>query len=119
MDVKWIEHKGRRILYVDYRGAKNEEEMLSVLYKSNEEEKASSEKVTVLANFENTYASSKYMDEVNRLGKEVTKNIVDKTALIGIVGIKKILVNSFIRFTGDNNLKIFDNEDNAKEWLVS
>lgn len=55
MDVKWIEFQGNKILYVDYRGAKDESEMMKILNQDVEIEKTLKEKVPLLANYENTF----------------------------------------------------------------
>jgi hypothetical protein len=119
MEVKFIEHKNKRILYVDYRGAKNENDMLDTLKKDVEIEKTLKDKTLLLANFENAPITQKYMDEVKRSGVEIRSKIMSKTALIGITGIKNIFVQGYIRFTGQKDMKMFNSEDDAKEWLVS
>jgi hypothetical protein len=118
MEVKWIEQKGKKILLVDYRGAKNVDDMISILKQETEIERISTDKVSVLANFEKAYYYPKYMEELKKLGKEVRNEKTYKTALIGIVGAKKIFMQAYITFTGDKNLKTFDNEEEAKDWLL-
>jgi hypothetical protein len=118
MEIKWIEHKGRKILYDDFRGAKNENELMELLYQAIEIEKKSAEKFLLLINVENTYMTQKYMDEVKRSGKEYRNEKALKTALVGITGLKKILYQGYIAFTGNTKTKPFDNEEAAKDWLV-
>jgi hypothetical protein len=44
---------------------------------------------------------------------------VAKTALLGIAGVKGVLVQGYAFFTGEKNLKTFSTEQDAMEWLVS
>ena len=119
MEVKFIEHKGNKILYVDYRGAKNDSDLFKVLEKDVEIEKTLTEKSLLLANFENTFLSYRYMEEVKKSGKEIRRKIMKKTALVGITGLKVIMLKSYIQFTGQKNMKTFRTEEEALEWLIS
>jgi hypothetical protein len=118
METKWIEHKGKQILFVDYRGAKDDNDMLTMLYQEVEIEKKANFKVPVLSNFTGIFPQAKYLSEVKRLGKEIRNDKTTKTALLGIDGLKSLLVQGYIAFTGDKSLKTFDNEEVAKDWLI-
>jgi hypothetical protein len=48
MEVKWIEHKGKNILYVDYREAKDDNDLISLLKQEVEIEKKSGENRKIL-----------------------------------------------------------------------
>lgn len=118
MKVEWITYEGKQILYVEYSGAKNESELISILHKEIEVERQMSEKILCLVNVSDTHATSGYMSELKRLGKEVRNQKVSKTATIGVTGVQKVLFNAYIMFTGEIN-KAFDTEKEAKDWLVS
>ena len=117
MKVEWITYGGKKILYVEYSGAKNENELISILHKEVEIERRMAEQILCLVNVSNTHATSGYMSELKRLGKEVRNQKVSKTATIGVDGLKKVLFNAYVMFTGEIN-KAFDNEKEAKDWLV-
>ena len=38
-------------------------------------------------------------------------------AVVGVTGVKWIIVQSLIKLTG-RNIKLFDTRENAKEWLA-
>jgi hypothetical protein len=119
MEVKWIEFKGKKIVYSDFRGAKDENDMIETLkYQFEFERIIIGKNFLRLTNFENTFVTQKFLDEIKRLGKELMKEKKVKSAIIGIVGIKKIFVSAYIKFTGDENIKTFNNEEDAKNWLV-
>ena len=50
MKVEWIEYKGKQILYVEYSGAKNDSELISILHQEIEIEKQMNEKILCLVN---------------------------------------------------------------------
>lgn len=58
------------------------------------------------------------MDEVKKVGNAVLKVKIQKTATVGITGIKKILFKAYIVFTGQKDVKLFDNQKEALDWLT-
>lgn len=117
--TSWIDHAGQRILYVDYRGQTTAEASIGIL----EEERAillgSSGAVLVLADFEGATATPEYMSRLQEVGKSVRNEKVAKTAALGITGLKAVLLDSYMRLTGDTRVKAFDSRSDALEWLVS
>jgi hypothetical protein len=118
MKVEWIEHKGRRILYVEYSGAQNDDDILSILNQEIDIERNMKEKILCLVNVNDAHASTRSMEQLKKLGKEVRNQKVAKTATLGVSGIQQILFNAYIKFTGETN-KLFSDENEAKDWLVS
>jgi hypothetical protein len=116
--TSWIEHQDKRILFVDYRGQETPEAMIHVLEEEISVDAASPTKVLVLANFEGTSGSVEYMARVKKAGKEIRNQKVQKTALLGITGLKVVLLDGYIRFTGDEHIRAFDTEAEALDWLV-
>jgi hypothetical protein len=118
MSVTWVNHKGKKILFSNYVECKNAEEMIEVLHKEAETLKTQTTKVLVMADFTNSFPNDKYMDEVKKVGNAVLKAKIQKTATVGITGIKKILFKAYITFTGQKNIKLFDNQKEALDWLT-
>jgi hypothetical protein len=58
------------------------------------------------------------MERLQVLGKEVIERKTKKGALIGVMGIKKLLLKGYNIFTG-GSLKAFNNEESALEYLVT
>ncbi|MBN2006103.1 MAG: hypothetical protein JXA21_22290 [Anaerolineae bacterium] len=116
MSVEWIEYKGKRILYVDFRGLRNE----GMLENLELEAKMLAEtpgKVLVLGNFEGTRASNAFMDRLKQLGKEVIEDKVARNAVLGVTGLKEILMRAYNAVTG-GKARPFATEAEALEWLV-
>jgi hypothetical protein len=118
MSFCWKTYKGKQIFCVDYSGL-NTEQMIKLLHETCEILRHSPEKVPLLTSFDNTTGTTEYMNEVKRLGKEVITVKATKTALLGISSFKGVLVQGYTFFTGEKNLKAFNTEQEAMEWLVS
>ncbi|MCF6278622.1 MAG: STAS/SEC14 domain-containing protein [Anaerolineales bacterium] len=119
MRSQWIEYKGKKIFYQDfskyyfnYEAAKRE--LAAVREIVIAEPKDS---VLVLANFTDTTIAGDLMSALNNSSK-LTKDHVHKTAVLGVTGIKRRMGDMLSKLTGQP-LKYFNNEETAKEWLVT
>lgn len=119
MGVSWIEYKGKKILFSDYRGCHSADAMLKVLYDEIEILHQQNEKVLVMANYNDCSPAGEYFHAVKKFGKETLKAKTSKTATIGINGVKRLLFNTYISFTGDYHVRLFNDEETALEWLIS
>ena len=118
MPIAWKDCRGKKYLFVDYRGLKTEQDLLGLLEQYAQIVKSSPGKVMALADFTETSLSSNYMNRVKTLGKEVFTVKVHKTAVLGVVGLKKILMQGYLTFTGDKNTRAFTSEAEALNWLA-
>jgi hypothetical protein len=120
MRSKWIEYKGKRIFYQDfsnlfYDSKAVEQELREVQAVVIKEPKDSA---LVLSNFDNTMISVDMLPILNA-ASQATKEHIHKTAVLGVSGgIKRALGDILSRLTGQP-LMYFDNEEDAKEWLVN
>jgi hypothetical protein len=103
---------------VEYSGARNDDELIDILHKEVEIERQLTGKILCLVNVSDASAGRRYMQELKKLGREVRRNKVERTATIGVSGVKEILFKSYIAFTGETN-KTFSSEKEARDWLVS
>ena len=110
-----ITHKGKEILYVNYSGM-GKEEVLQTMDDATEFALEQNRPMLRLSNMTDVYAVTEIVDKAKQCGKK-TKHLTIKRAAVGITGAKKVLINAFNRFTG-NNAKAFDTVEDAKEWLV-
>lgn len=118
MGPSWIEHKGKRILFVDYRGCTDEEESLKILREEIEIDRQNPAGIRMLVDYTGATASPGYMAEVKQSGKEIRNNKVEKIAVLGIEGLKKVLFAGYLSFTRNKNIRAFENDIEAKAWLV-
>jgi len=115
MGHKWIEHRGKRILYVDHCGLRGEslskavEEVTRVVV-------ASPTKVLVLYNFVGAVADPGVMATMKEQGRIIEPNTA-KSAALGITGVRSVLLRAYAAFTGSSPTP-FEDEAAALDWLV-
>jgi hypothetical protein len=116
MGYEWIEYKGKKILYVDYTPCKTKEEMLAMLEEIAVVFDQSGGNVLSLTNFEGNYGSKEFMERGSELSDVFRRNR-KKSAVLGVVGVKKILLQAYTMLTRDNMVP-FDSREKALEYLV-
>ena len=119
MDVSWIEHNEKKILFSNYDGCITADEMISILHKEKNILLNQEKKVLVMSNYENSYGSPRYMEEVIKVGKLVLRQKIQKTAVLGICGVKRILFQAYLKYSGQKHVRIFCEREDALEWLIS
>ena len=105
-------------MIVDYRACKTTADTLVVLEQVRQEYLKTNEMIISLNDFRDAYGSKEFMKRASELGKELFDKRTLKTAAIGVVGIKKILVNAYNVFI-KNKIMIFDTKEEALDWLVN
>lgn len=80
--------------------------------------KAQGGKVLSLSDFTGAALGPEFMSRAKALGKEVFEPAAERQALLGIDGLKKMLVNAYVKFTG-SKMRAFDNEADALEYLAA
>lgn len=118
MEVVWIEYNNKKILFSNYEGCKTPEDMICILHKEVEILKQQEDETLVMANYERAFGSMEYMRELKKMGKEILKKKIKKTATLGITGVKEALFKSYIFFSGQENVKIFYDKEEALKWLT-
>lgn len=116
MAVQWLDHRGTQIMYLDCRGLESPE-MVGLLDQAAEVLSALPAKALVLANVENTHITREFMDRMKMHGKTVFSTKVEKTAIVGVTGLKTVLVNAY-NYLVSRNIVPFEIETQALEWLV-
>jgi len=116
MSISWIEYKGKNILYMQYKG-KTKEEMLQMLEEIAEIHIKSEEKLLTLDDFEGAFAFDEFMKKAKELDKEIFSKKTKRGAILGVKGIKKILLKAFNSITLVQ-VQPFDTKEEALEYLV-
>ena len=115
--VIWIEHKGKKILFEDYRNLHGDD-LLDVLYKSEEEFKKLTSPIPVLLDFSGAYANERFVNEFKILSKKY-RDLVLKSATPGITGVKKIIAAAVNKFNGlGATARYFNDMEKAKDFLA-
>ena len=115
--TRFIEHKGRRILLLDYTGVQKVDEALPEIQRTKEvvasQPKGSLLVMTVVGN-------ARYNSEVLAAMKELAAHngpYVKASAVVGMGGLHRIAYQAVILFSR-RVIKTFDQEDAALDWLV-
>lgn len=118
--AQFINHKGKEIYYVDYSNIKNTDDFLETIKQTNAfREKATlmgKKNLLMLVDITGSYIYGDVLNEIKRSGK-LTKPLTKKEALVGLTGGQKILLQFVQAFT-KMQLKVFNNIEEAKEWLI-
>jgi len=117
MGVKKVVQKGQTILVADYRGLQKADQQIQVLEEVTKILKSSPTKMPILSNFEGAAVGSEFMNKVKPWGKDMQPKI-KRQALLGITGLKSILLQGYILFTGEKEIKAFDTEAEAMDYLL-
>lgn len=118
MGIKRIAYKGQQVLVADYRGLAKAEQSLQCLEELGQTVRASSTKELILSNYEGVSIGPEFMTRVKALGKEFQPKI-KRQAVLGVTGLKNVLLQGYISFTGEKDIKAFNSEAEALDWLVS
>ncbi len=116
-EVKFIYHKGKKILYQNLEGlddvnigietfSKTEELVLQQPLKS----------VLLLTNVINAHYNTKAAARMKEFSIKISPHVI-ASAAVGVSGIKKVILQTLNRLSG-RNIKICDTIDEACDWLV-
>jgi len=118
MRSKWIEHNGKKIFYQDFSkmffnatAVKAELDEVQKIVKAEPKDS-----VLVLTDMRDTNIGSDLLPSMNA-ASAATKDYVHKTAVLGVIGVKRKLADLLTAMTGQQ-LKYFDDIDSAKRWLA-
>ena len=118
MGVEKIEYKGKKILCIDYKEAKSQDQLLTILRESV----STIGKTTgwlIFTDLTNASLGPDFMKEAKESSKGLVEN-VDKAAVIGVTGLKKILLKGYNLFVDSEKVtKVFDTKEEALDYLVS
>ena len=115
--IQFIEHQGKQILHLDFTHAKADE-VLQIIREARSVIAAQPAKsLRTLTDV----TDMKFNTEAAEALKEFTRHnkpYVSASAVVGIAGLKQIIYNAVVKFSG-RNLVAFDSTDKAKDWLVT
>ncbi len=116
MSAEWIFHKGKRILYINYGGLQKEEQLAQIRQAHRLLLESGSKENLTISDIRDMGVSQAFVDLAKQQGK-LSGPITKKAAVLGVVGIRKVLLEAVNRFSG-NPRKPFDTLEDAKDWLV-
>ncbi len=121
--IQWIEHKGKKILYIDYSNLhcsvpEQKVEVLEVMRQVRKVFEAITEKTLFISDVTDAVPDKDALDGLKDLASFAnTKQIVAKECVVGMSSMQKVLMN-VINFVSKARLTMFDSVEEAKDWLV-
>ncbi len=116
MSIKWTQHNNQKILIVDYR-LLTHKQIINQINEAAVIVRNSPTKVRVLSIFVNVPISKRIIDESVELGKEVFSKKTERSAVLGITGLKKVFLKMYCQFSSDA-VYPFNTIDEAMSYLT-
>ena len=119
MPAKWIEHKGKRILYVDFRKL-DPKAVLLLMRQSDDMVLASPTKVLYLGNIEDATVSREVMGQLRQYADKSVRKKFERLAVVGVTGVKKVFFDAFVAMLDKSGVQVksFRTEEEALKWLA-
>lgn len=115
--TRFIEHRGRKILLLDYSGLRDPSETLREIAKSKElVARQPPDSLLTLTYVRDARYDSSVIQALKDLAAH-NKPYVKAAAVVGMSGIHRAVYSTLILFTR-RNIKAFDEMEEAKDWLV-
>jgi hydrogenase maturation factor HypF (carbamoyltransferase family) len=114
---KWVDHKGKRILRVDYRRLRSGEVLL-LIKESIAVVLASPSPVRLLGNIDDAGVSPAVMKEMKKLGGTILRQKLEKTAVVGVTGVMGVFFDAYVAVAGKDTARKFEAEKEALDWLA-
>jgi hypothetical protein len=116
MSVEWLEYKGKKILYINYGGMTPKERLDQIVKATEMIIKTETDSNLSLTDMRNCYVDEEFIETAKKQSK-LSLSKTKKAAVVGIIGIKKLLLQTFNKFTPKPRVP-FDTVEEAKDWLV-
>ncbi len=116
MNVRWVEHRGKRILYVDFRRL-TLEQMLATLEEEARQMLTRPGRCLRLINLQDVPIPPEFVARARELSKRVFHPKGGKGAVLGVEPRHRLLLDAYNIYTG-TPLTPFATEPEALDWLV-
>ena len=119
MPAKWMDCKGKRVLYVDFRKLTSSE-ILKLMKESDDMVLASPTKVLYLGNIEDAAVTREVIGQLRQYADKSVRKRCEKLAVVGVTGVKKVFFDAFVAMMDKSSVQVksFKTEEDALKWLV-
>jgi len=117
--VKWIDNEGRRILYLDLSYIKDIDEISNILKQteSNINNKPI-KSVPIIVNAHKLKLDSE-VGQIIMIFLMDNEKYIKALAILGLSGIKRRILSKYIKSYGRDDIGIFRDIEEAKNWVIS
>lgn len=114
--VQFIEHKGKKILHMNFSHCKPDEVLVIIDQAKTVIGSQPPRSLFTLTDVTETGFNSKVSDSMKDFVNH-NKPFIVASAVVGVTGLKQIIFNAVMKFSG-RHLQAVNTVDEAKEWLV-
>ncbi len=118
MPIEIIYHEGFDIIFIDYSYIKDQNEMLALLAEARSIIESAPPGMVLLTNMTRAIVGDNFMTEAKKLGRNLLKSKSKKHAILGIEGLKTMLLRAYNLFTEDKIMP-FGSREKALAYLIS
>ncbi len=115
--IQFVQHKGKKILYLNLTNAKPPEILQLVREATPLIAKQPAKSLLTITDARNMNFDNESTEALKLFAKHNGPYVI-AGAVLGVSGLKKIIYNAVLKFSG-RNLVAFDTPDQAKDWLVT
>jgi hypothetical protein len=116
--IRWIEHKEKQILYIDYSNFLNTDETIKTILQVNDFiKKLGKYELLLFVDVRKSNADEKIIVEALKNNALIIKPYIKKAAVIGVTTMQQIILTVVNVFSG-LGIKPFNTIDEAKDWLI-
>lgn len=116
--TRFEEHRGTRILVLDYSGARDPEEAIRAIEHSKTVvARHPAKSLLILTNVRDARYNTAVLQALKELARH-DEPYVKASAIVGMSGLHRIAYQAVILFS-KRNIQVFDTELEAMDWLVS
>lgn len=115
--IQFIQHNGKKIQHLDFTHAKAAEVVQLVREAQPVIAAQSPKSLRTLTDVTNMSFNTEAAEALKQFTSH-NKPYVTAAAVVGITGLKQIIYNAVLKFSG-RNLVAFDSVDKAKDWLAT
>ena len=118
MPISIIEHKGKKIIFSDYSPYRTTEELIKTLRYAEQLWMANPDVSLALTDVTGTTLDTTFMSEAKKMAQRTFNEKTKKAAVLGVTGLKKVLLNGF-NLVAKIKWLPFDSKEAAMDFLVS
>jgi hypothetical protein len=116
--TRFVDHRGTRVLVLDYAGARDPEETIRAIEHSKTVVAQHPPKsLLILTNVRDARYNAAVLQALKELARH-DEPYVKASAIVGMSGLHRIAYQAVILFT-KRNIQVFEHESEALDWLVS
>ncbi len=115
--MTWLTHNGQQILVTDWTYIDNDKEFVEIVVNtSNYVIQLGQYDLLELINLQGSNQTATIIRTMQDMASE-TRPFNKRKAVIGVTGVKRVLLNTINRFAGES-IKAFKTEHEALSWLI-